>query len=173
LLQVDSNCRNRRTVKSTKWITKDMLEEYIHELYVYDICNNSFISLCYRDSRHIIVGSIHILVMCLINPRKMDALHYRMSVSFQITLVIEIFYHTYCRNRDVLHYAYPDGWWFKLCCLLNDLLHTSQENSCFYVCSEYRVNWMHTYMHAPHYCICVCVCCFKLLWLLNDLPHLL
>jgi hypothetical protein len=66
-----------------------MLEEYIHELYVYEICNNSFISLCYRDSRHIIVGSIQFLGMCLINPMKMDGPHNLMSVSSQITLITE------------------------------------------------------------------------------------
>jgi hypothetical protein len=51
---------------------------------------NSFTSLfCYRDSIHTIVGSIHILGMCLINPMKMDAPHYYMSVSSQITLITE------------------------------------------------------------------------------------
>jgi hypothetical protein len=38
--------------------------------------------LCYRHSIHMIVGSIHILAMCVINCSDMDAPNYCMSMQF-------------------------------------------------------------------------------------------
>jgi hypothetical protein len=60
------------------------------------------LSLCYRHLISAIVGSIHILVMCSINSRHMDAPHRGMS--FQITVITERFF-TLIAGTHLLHFS--------------------------------------------------------------------